>query len=310
MCVGYNIEIPDRAGMTRGKKSWDLFSANYKCMELFHFLNYYKGVLGVNARNVEFLRPLNRKTSRFIADNKLLAKRVLKKAGIPVPETYAIVSSTKSLRSLDPLSLPKSFVLKPNLGLGGEGILITYTKKDEGFWLDTDLRKTSWKDIVAHVQDILDGRFSLAHMPDIAFFEERLQRDSIFKHLIYRGVPDVRVIVYNYVPIMAMLRLPTRESHGKANLHLGGIGVGVDIATGITTYAVLRDRLIKFSKYTGLKLPEWDTILCLSSDVQRITGLGYMGVDIVLTKNRGPVVLEVNARPGLSIQMANMAGLP
>jgi hypothetical protein len=40
-----------------------------------------------------------------------------------------------------------------------------------------------------------------------------------------------------------------------------------------------------------------------------MTGLGYMGTDMVLDKEEGPMVLELNARPGLAIQIANGAGL-
>jgi hypothetical protein len=39
------------------------------------------------------------------------------------------------------------------------------------------------------------------------------------------------------------------------------------------------------------------------------TGLGYIGADVVLDARRGPMVLELNARPGLAIQLANRAGL-
>jgi D-alanine-D-alanine ligase-like ATP-grasp enzyme len=40
-----------------------------------------------------------------------------------------------------------------------------------------------------------------------------------------------------------------------------------------------------------------------------MTKLGYLGVDIVLDRDKGPLLLELNARPGLSIQIANGAGL-
>ncbi|HMW73587.1 MAG TPA: sugar-transfer associated ATP-grasp domain-containing protein, partial [Cellvibrionaceae bacterium] len=40
-----------------------------------------------------------------------------------------------------------------------------------------------------------------------------------------------------------------------------------------------------------------------------MTGLGYLGVDLVLDRDLGPLLLELNARPGLSIQIANKAGL-
>ncbi|MRR31196.1 alpha-L-glutamate ligase-like protein, partial [bacterium] len=40
-----------------------------------------------------------------------------------------------------------------------------------------------------------------------------------------------------------------------------------------------------------------------------MTGLGYLGVDLVIDRDRGPLLLELNARPGLAIQLANRHGL-
>ena len=45
------------------------------------------------------------------------------------------------------------------------------------------------------------------------------------------------------------------------------------------------------------------------ADVARAVGLGYIGVDIVVDVNEGPMLLEANARPGLAIQIANGRGL-
>ena len=277
---------------------------------LFSVFKNSKNILGLNARNIEFIRPHNLKGAKRIADNKLLAKRVLRKAGLLVPKTYKVITSMQVLKSFDPADLPRSFVLKPNRGFGGEGIMLTYNRRKNGAWLDSSLKEIYWSDIKAHIQDILDGRFSLANAPDIAFFEERLVRDAMFKHLAYRGVPDIRVIVYNQVPIMAMMRLPTRSSHGKANLHLGGIGVGIDIASGVTTHAVCRDQILtNVRQFSNIKIPEWSNVLSLAVHAQQITGLGYLGIDIVLAKNKGAIVLELNARPGLGIQIANLIGL-
>lgn len=280
-------------------------------MMRFKIFNTRNNILGLNARNLEFVRPYNLHLARRIADNKLLAKRVLRKAGFSLPKTYKIISSSRVLQKFDPGDLPENFVLKPNRGFGGGGILITYKRQKNGAWLDNDLKEIFWRDIKSHIQDILDGRFSDSNVPDVAFIEERLVADVMFKRLAFRGVPDIRVIVYNNVPIMAMLRLPTRESHGRANLHMGGIGVGIDIATGITTYAIRYDTILVGADniFSGIRIPHWDEILELSIKTQQITGLGYLGVDIVLAKNKGPIILEINARPGLSIQIANLAGL-
>jgi len=123
------------------------------------------------------------------------------------------------------------------------------------------------------------------------------------------------VIVFNKVPVMAMLRLPTEESNGKANLHQGAVGVGIDLATGVTTNGVYHSRPIRYLpgtkiKVNGLRIPHWEQILLTSVQTQiALPSLGYLGIDFLIDRNKGPLVVELNARPGLAIQVANRAGL-
>jgi len=271
----------------------------------------------MNSRNLEYVRPGNRKESKKIADNKIISKRILKKAEIAVPKLIAKVISRKDLENFDWNSLPAGFALKPNRGFGGEGILVVYGKKKdrENTWIKADGSLITVDDLKNHISNIIDGSFSLSNIPDIAFFEERLQLLKLFKPYAFRGIPDIRVIVYNKVPVMAMLRLPTKESEGKANLQQGAIGVGIDLASGVTTTAVQgKNKIIEYVPGTrlllsGIKIPYWSDILKLAVKAQEVTGLGFLGADIAIDKERGPVFLELNARPGLSIQIANLAGL-
>jgi alpha-L-glutamate ligase-like protein len=113
---------------------------------------------------------------------------------------------------------------------------------------------------------------------------------------------------------MAMLRLPTRRSGGRANLHQGAIGAGVDLVSGITTRAVFCNRLAERHPDTGepvvgIQVPRWTEVLDIARRVSQAVGLGYLGVDIVIDGRRGPLLLEANARPGLAIQIANGIGL-
>ncbi|MBT3412832.1 MAG: hypothetical protein HOJ15_03600 [Candidatus Jacksonbacteria bacterium] len=282
-------------------------------MKILDFAKARQVMLGMNSRNIEFLRPHNKKKAVYIADSKLLTKKHLEEADIPTAKVYTIIATKKDLDAVDFTKLPDSFVVKPNRGFGGEGILITYARDKNGEWINSNGDPVGLVRIKAHIQDILDGQFSLSNTPDVAYIEERLSNDPLFKAIAYKGVPDIRVVVYNMVPIMAMLRLPTKDSQGKANLHTGGIGLGIDIATGKTTHAIQYDKYITLpgdkKVIEGFKIPNWDDILELSIRAQKASKLGYLGVDIVLAKDKGPVVLEVNARPGLSIQIANRAGL-
>lgn len=275
-------------------------------------------ILGMNARNLRFIRPNNSKKSIRIADDKLLSKKVLKKGGIPVPKLISKIRNYEELENFNWNLLPNSFALKPTRGLGGEGIIVVYGKKKNrpDAWVKADGSIITIEDFKNHIRNILEGSFSLSGVPDTAFFEERLRLLKLFKPYAFKGIPDIRVIVYNKVPVMAMLRLPTRESGGKANLQQGAVGVGIDLASGVTTTAVQgkKSKIIDTIpnsrlSVSGLKIPYWKEILELAVKTQEISGLGFLGADVAIDKERGPVFLEVNARAGLSIQVANQAGL-
>ncbi|QQS15347.1 MAG: hypothetical protein IPK84_03180 [Candidatus Moraniibacteriota bacterium] len=287
---------------------------------MFHVFEAWKksrNILGMNARNLDYLRPYNRRRSKRLADDKMACKRLLKKNELPVPALLARVKTAQDLESFDWSLLPGSFALKPNHGFGGEGILVVYGKKKdaEHTWIKADGSLVTVEDLKTHIRNILDGSFSLANIPDSAFFEERLKLLKLFKPYTFKGVPDIRIVVYNKVPVMAMLRLPTKESGGRANLQQGAIGVGIDLASGTTTTAVWgKNRIIENIPGTrlvlsGIRIPYWKDILKMAVEAQQVSGLGFLGADIAIDRDRGPVFLELNARPGLSIQVANLDGL-
>ena len=284
---------------------------------MFEFFAKSRKLLGMNARNLGYVRSFNRKRGMRIADNKLLCKRILAKNNLAVSVLIGKVSSIEELENFDWNILPNSFALKPNRGFGGEGILVVYGKKKNrpDSWIKADGSVVTIEDIKTHIRNILDGSFSLSNTPDSAFFEERLKLLKLFKPYAFKGIPDIRVIVFNKVPVMAMLRLPTRDSDGKANLQQGAIGLGIDMATGTTTTAIQgKGHIIEYTEDTGLplsgiRIPYWKQILKMSVQAQEISGLGFLGADIAIDRDRGPVILELNARPGLSIQLANLSGL-
>ncbi len=284
---------------------------------MFEFFTKSRKLLGMNARNLAYIRPQNRKRGMRIADHKLLCKRILEKNNLPVSTLIGKIHSIEELNSFDWNTLPNSFALKPNRGFGGEGILVVYGRKKNrpDAWVKADGSMVTIDDVKAHVRNILDGSFSLSNTPDAAFFEERLKLLKLFKPYAFKGIPDIRVIVFNKVPVMAMLRLPTRSSDGKANLQQGAIGIGIDMTTGTTTTAIVgKGHIIEYTPDTnlplsGIRIPYWKQILTMSVKAQEVSGLGFLGADIAIDRDRGPVILELNARPGLSIQLANLSGL-
>jgi len=290
------------------------------------FRNRIKDVLGLNRRNQEYVRPYNHPKAKALADNKIATKKLLAKENINTSEVYKLIRNRKQLAFLDWESLPKSFVIKPNQGTGGNGILVLYgRKKGELAWIRPGGEVLTKKDLVLHIENILEGRFSMGERSDIAIIEERVRTDPFLKQYSYKGVPDLRIICFNLVPIMAMMRIPTKRSNGTANLHSGAICTGIDIGTGITTYSMHMNNKSFFSdtyemidstqdlkinkKLSGVQIPNWNTILDIAVRCQKASKLGYVGVDIALDADKGPIVFELNARPGLGIQVANQAGL-
>lgn len=272
-------------------------------------------ILGLNARSSLFSYKYNPIAGRKLTASKIKTEKALKRAGVPTPKNFAKFKDLTSVGKFDWSSLPDSFALKPSKGLGGEGIIVVKKKsKDKTGWITTSRKRVTIDDFKLHIQDIQEGAFSIGNVPDVAFIQEYIGRHKAFKKYAYRGTPDIRIIIFNKVPVMAMLRLPTKDSGGRANLHQGAIGVGVDIATGITTKAIYRGRQIKVKpggkrKLHGIKIPKWNSILEIAVRASIAVELGYVGVDIVLHPEKGPMVLEINSQPGLSIQVANSEGL-
>ncbi len=273
-----------------------------------------KGVLAINRRNADYTLKYNPRRLYPLVDDKLRTKQLAQANDIAVPDLYAVIDVAGQVHTLpEALKDRSDFVIKPAHGSGGEGILVIADR------LNGRLRKAdgliiTWEELYYHIFNVLSGLYSLGGQPDQALVEYRVKFAPVFEGISYQGIPDIRIILLMGVPVMSMVRLPTRMSDGKANLHQGALGAGIDIATGITLAAVLGNDIVTEHPDTGqpvsgLAIPHWDDLLKLAARCFELTGLGYQGVDIVLDKDRGPLILELNARPGLNIQIANNAGL-
>lgn len=273
-----------------------------------------KGIMGINRRNADYVLKYNKRHLYPVVDDKILTKERAIAAGIHVPEMYGIISTEKEIENFDKIiGEHNDFVIKPAQGAGGDGILVI-ADRFEGRFKTVSGKIVSRDEIEQQLSSILSGLYSLGGGRDRALIEYRVTPDPIFKSISYEGVPDIRIIVLMGYPVMAMLRLPTRQSNGKANLHQGAIGVGVDLATGVTLRGTwLNNKITKHpdtgNAVDGVQLPNWDGFMKLAAGCYELCGLGYIGVDMVLDVDKGPLILELNARPGLNIQIANDCGL-
>jgi alpha-L-glutamate ligase-like protein len=272
------------------------------------------GVLGMNARNTACILDLNPRRQFPLVDGKRKMHDLCREIGVPTPHLYASLLSHSALRLLPRLLARRTdFVVKPNRGAAGRGVLVIIGRNGDDF-LRHNGQTLSAESLRQHISGIISGLFSLGGTEDEALIQQRVVPDPVLERISYQGTADIRVIVYKNEPIMGMLRLPTKASGGRANLHQGAIGAGIDMRTGRTHHAVLKNRKAEMHPDTGASVigftvPYWAQVLEMSRKVSHAVGMGYIGVDIVLDRERGPLLLEANARPGLAIQISNAQGL-
>jgi alpha-L-glutamate ligase-like protein len=272
------------------------------------------GVVGLNARNGRYLLPNNPRRLYKSVDDKLETKRLSVAMNIPVPELYGSFASPFELRNLSSvLENHESFVIKPARGSGGKGVLVIQGRSGDSFLKGSGTSLTM-EEVRFHAANIQGGLFSLGGQRDAAMVEQYISCADEVMAMSYRGAPDVRVVMLHGYPVMAMLRVATKESDGRANLHQGAIGIGIDLRTGISTHAVCHGLPVTthpdlHTPLIGQQIPDWDLVLKLASVCYEMTGLGYLGADVMIGKGVGPMLIEVNARPGLAIQLANGEGL-
>lgn len=271
-------------------------------------------ILGMNARyRYTKMNPGSAKQYGF---SKLLTKQLMEHEGIPAARLYHIFNSSSELNAINWQSIPTPFVIKPASGSAGKGVWIIKNKVDnKEEWMNQENTIVTKQDIELHIRNILDGEFSTWGSDHQAIVEEMIPSHPTLAKFSYKGTPDIRVIVFNSVPIMAMTRIPTQESQGRANLDKGALGLGIDMATGATTYGLYgkSERITHFpktkKKVNGILVPQWTKLLETAVAAANAAGFVFMGADLFIHPDRGPMIVELNGFPGLSIQLANRAGL-
>lgn len=268
--------------------------------------------LGINNRNVGFVFPSNPRKYYKLADDKVKAKSIMEANGIPCAKTYAVIEKIGNIPAVwAEMNQYEKLAIKPANGSGGEGIkILTQSKKGE--WISGG-EVMEENEIYLFLANIIMGFYSLG-TSDRVLIEECIIPHDCFASIYPDGVADLRVILYHEQVVMGMLRVPTAQSDGKANLHQGGMGIGIDLnagcmTEGYTTGVYHEKHPDSLAQITGVKIPFWDEIMELSLLTAKHFPLKYLGVDIVIDEVKGPLIMEVNVRPGLGIQMVNKTGL-
>jgi alpha-L-glutamate ligase-like protein len=272
------------------------------------------GVLGINQRNLAFIQESNPRSLYPRVDDKTITKQICDQHGIPVPETYAIIRRYGDVaRFAELIGDRGEFVVKPASGAAGRGIIVIANRNGNDYETAGG-RLISHSELTYHISTILSGLYSLGGQLDATIVERRIIMHPTMQGVAVGGTPDIRVILYRHVPVMAMVRLPTVASDGRANLHQGAAAAAVDLVTGRTFGGVCSGRAVArhpdtAEQIAGLQIPGWRNLLAAAMKLADALEMGYIGVDFVIDAKTGPVVLEANARPGLAIQVAHRIGL-
>ena len=269
-------------------------------------------LMGINRRNVELIYPHNERKDYALADDKIVTKSILEEHGIACAKTYAIIERIGDIeKGWQSVQSYQKIAIKPANGRGGGGIKIL-KKNSEGQWVSGG-KKVEAAQIFKHFADIIMGVYSLGGR-DRVLIEYCIEPHPFFHEIYPAGVPDFRVILLKERPIMAMLRVPTDRSDGKANLHQGGLGIAIDMEAGNLGLAYdgkgyHAQHPDTESKIKNKPIPLWEKTLQLAIQTAKAFPLEYLGVDLVLDQHLGPLIMEINVRPGLGIQMVNQQGL-
>lgn len=268
--------------------------------------------LGINNRNVGYVFPSNPRKYYRLADDKVKAKEIMESNGIPCAKTYAVIEKVGDIPKVwNEMQQYNILAVKPANGSGGEGIKIM-RRDDSGNWISGG-EIMNQDAIFLFLANIIMGFYSLG-TNDRVLIEECIIPHDCFTSIYPKGVADLRIILFHEQIVMGMLRVPTDQSDGKANLHQGGMGIGVDLETGCMTQGYIQGNYYdqhpdSNAQITGVEIPFWKQIKGLSLLTAKHFPLKYLGVDIVIDETKGPLIMEVNVRPGLGIQMVNKTGL-
>lgn len=274
---------------------------------------FFINVLGMNRRNLSYIYAYNPHHYLSIADDKSLTKELLSRLNIPVPPSYCLIPTMGEIHSLwNKLCQLDEFVIKPAKGSAGGGILVLEKAQGET-WSDPSGQLRTKEELIKHMADILFGVYS-SRISDKVIIEYRVHSHPVFKRFFPKGVADIRIIVFNDIPRMAMARMPTYKSKGRANLHQGAIGVSIDLergcmGDGYDYKGYINKHPDTNVEFSGVQIPFWKEIIQISQKTSQAVPLKYIGIDIVVDAEKGPLVMEINARPGLEIQNVNRKGL-
>ena len=163
------------------------------------------GILGINRRNGDYVLPNNPREHYPRVDDKALTKELCRRRQIPVPETYALIERHGDVaKFLDLIGHRAGICRQAGRRQRGPRHRRHRPARRQRL-LQLQRRASPLADMTYHLMTILSGLYSLAGQPDRIIIEQRIIRHPVFESIAVGGTPDVRIILYRCVPVMAMV---------------------------------------------------------------------------------------------------------
>ena len=243
------------------------------------------GILGMNRRNSECILDLNPRSRFPQVDDKKRMRDLCRSIGVATPDLYAVVAAHSALRRLQGvLERRKDFVIKPSRGAGGRGVLVVVGRDGSAFMRHNGER-LEMGDVSQHVSSIISGLFSFSR--PMRRSSSRVIGDPAFEQISYQGRRHSR----DRLPLRAdygHASATARLSGGRANLHQRHRRRSEPESANRTSGAAKPSDRAPPRHRRGVIgfAPGWRQILdmaCASAS----DCFGYVGVDIVIDRNRG-----------------------
>lgn len=238
--------------------------------------------------------------------------------GINIRKRYYTASKYLVYKRIGDL-YSREIILVPNCG---EDCFVAFLKKhqkvvlkpDSGSW-GIDVKILEYTDEIA-----AQNCFKELSLKKATICEEYICQHHMLAALNPFSTNTLRVVTIldngNVEIVCAALKTGGFANNFVDNMHNGGIGMQVDIETGITT-TVGKDyndkeyiyHPISQEQLIGFRVPCWDKVKQLVKEAHlRLPETLLFGWDIAITEE-GPVIVEVNGSPGPML-MQVMDGIP
>lgn len=264
------------------------------------------------------LYPLSFRDRNILCEDKRLMHRLNRGLGIPQPrEVFNTRDGGLFDEELNPITPAEAMArvgacraerlfFKPTFGVGGRGIRV-FQRTNDGF-----VEAASGERLTAELLTTLAADDYLAQEGIV----QHPLLDAIYPHAIntFRIVTECDGHAQAKV-LLAVLRMGSGGGHVD-NASSGGLYVRVDPATG-----VLGEKALRFDqtavtehpdtgfRFGGYRIPMWEELAAFACSLAlKYRELRYVGWDIACSE-QGPVLIEGNNGPGMSIVQDTYGGL-